>query len=453
MSPATRQPAQVSKGRAAAAALTLGVALAVTGCATNAAPDGSSDPSEKSLTVAFVPKLEGIPYFDAMNSGGTKAAADLGVTWIYRGAATADPSAQADIVRSLIQQRVDVIAVAPDDPDSLAPVLADAEAKGIRVITSDTDAPDSVREVFVSQATAGGMAHALTDALMEKMGGKGVHAIVSCGETAGNLNAWIDAQKKYTTERYPNARIVSTVYAGEDQAKAAALARNLMTANPNLTGLVGECTTSAPGVAAGVRQAGKIGKVYTVGVGTPQTMLPYLQDGSSSAAILWNVENLGYLTVWAAKQLAEGKPFQDVNSVTEEMSATSVVGLLATPNAAELWSTPLFPDEAVVLGRPAWVPYATPGVRLGRAVRDAIRRYRETEGTPPRLVLLGNHGIVALGATAAEVEAITVMCVKAARVRAVALGAGGYAPLDAAEADSLARRPDEVSRRRLLGQV
>lgn len=125
---------------------------------------------------------------------------------------------------------------------------------------------------------------------------------------------------------------------------------------------------------------------------------------------------------------------------------TAVVGLLACSAAEELWRAPLFPDEAVVLGRPAWVPYAAPGLELGRAVVESLRRHREEEGVPPRLVLLGNHGIVALGQSPAEVEAVTTMCVKAARVRSVALGAGTPAPLDAAHAAVLAGRGDETER-------
>ena len=62
------------------------------------------------------------------------------------------------------------------------------------------------------------------------------------------------------------------------------MATDLMNAHPDLTGLVGECTSSAPGVAQAVRDAGKIGQVFTVGLGTPQSMKPYLADGSSSAA-------------------------------------------------------------------------------------------------------------------------------------------------------------------------
>jgi rhamnose transport system substrate-binding protein len=271
------------------------------------------------VTVAFVPKLQGIPYFEAMNTGGQAACEELGCTWLYQGPVEADPAAQADIVRSYIQQGVDALIVAPNDPDSMAPLLQQASDAGISVATSDTDAPNSVREVFVSQASTEGIGEALTDALLEAMGGRGKYAIVSCGQTAENLNSWIEVQQAYTAEQYPDAEIVDVVYAGEDQAAATQLATDLMNANPDLTGLVGECTSSAPGVAQAVRDAGKIGQVSTVGLGTPQSMLPYLEDGSSSASILWDVENLGYLTAWTGVQLANGEELQATNNVSSDM--------------------------------------------------------------------------------------------------------------------------------------
>jgi len=294
--------------RKSTAVLAVGLAgaLALSGCSkkSETTTAGGSGGGDKKVSVAFVPKLQGIPYFEAMNTGGQAAAKDLGITWIYKGSTTADPGAQTDIVKSLIQQKVSTLFVAPNDPDSMAPVLTDAKDKGIHVATSDTDAPNSPREVFVNQATAQGIGEGLTDALLEAMGGKGKYAIVSCGQTAANLNSWIDVQKKYTAEKYPDAEIVDIVYAGEDEAKAVSMAKNLMNANPDLTGLVGECTSSAPGVAKAVRESDKIGKVFTVGLGTPQAMKTYLEDGSSTAAILWDVEKLGYLTAWAGNQLA-----------------------------------------------------------------------------------------------------------------------------------------------------
>lgn len=133
---------------------------------------------------------------------------------------------------------------------------------------------------------------------------------------------------------------------------------------------------------------------------------------------------------------------------------TAVVGLLATRDAGALWEAPLFPDEAVIVGRPAWVPYTEPGLALGRAVAAALRSHLDAEGAPPRLVLLGNHGIVALGSTPAEVETVTAMCVKAAKVRAAALATGRpLAPLPAEHAAALRARPDEAERRAYLKGV
>jgi rhamnose utilization protein RhaD (predicted bifunctional aldolase and dehydrogenase) len=129
---------------------------------------------------------------------------------------------------------------------------------------------------------------------------------------------------------------------------------------------------------------------------------------------------------------------------------TAVVGLVSIADGERLWQAPLFPDEAVVVGRPAWVGYEEPGLALGRAVARSIADHAERHGAPPRLVLLGNHGIVALGRSADEVEAVTTMAVKAARVRTIAHGAGTPAYLDAVVADALASRADEVARRTLL---
>jgi rhamnose transport system substrate-binding protein len=321
MRPARKLSALIALGAAAAIALTGCTKKNETGSAAPSAGAGASS-SSQTVKVAFVPKLQGIPYFEAMNAGGQKAAAALGnVQWLYQGPTTADAAAQADIVRSYIQQKVNTLIVAPNDPDSMAPLLQQAQQAGIHVATADTDAPNSVREVFVNQATADGIGQQLTDSLLQAMGGKGKYAIVSCGQTAENLNSWIKVQQAYTAQKYPDAQIVDVVYAGEDQAKATQMATDLMNAHPDLTGLVGECTSSAPGVAQAVQDANKIGQVFTVGLGTPQSMKPYLENGASSSAILWDVQNLGYLTAWAGAQLAEGKPFQPTNDVSPDMSA------------------------------------------------------------------------------------------------------------------------------------
>jgi rhamnose transport system substrate-binding protein len=299
------------------ATLLLSVAFALGGCSEQL----GSTPPPAPTRIAFVPKIAKIPYFEAMNSGGLEAAKQLGAEWTMTAPSSVDPAAQVTILRTLIARKVDVIVVAPNDPAALAPVIAEARAKGIHVLTSDTDAPGTQREVFVNQASAEGIGTAVTDALMAKTGGAGKYAIVSCGPAAANLNTWISVQKAYTAAHYPKAQVVETVYAGEDEDTATALAKQLMARYPDLTGLVGECTTSAPGVAKAVRDQQKIGQVFTVGVGTPQAIKPYLLDGSCSQSVLWNVESLGWLTAWTAKQVADGKPLSPVNKVSLELPA------------------------------------------------------------------------------------------------------------------------------------
>lgn len=303
-----------------AVGLVAGGAL-LAGCAGDGGGSGEGGGDGDDIRVAFVPKLQGSPYFEAMNTGAEQAMADLdGLEWIYQGPTDASATDQADVVRSMIQQQVDVLIVAPNDPDSLAPILQEAADAGITVATSDTDAPNSVRELFVSQADADGIGTLTIDTLAEAMGEEGQYAIVSCGETAENLNSWIRVEEAYQEEAYPDMELVEIGYSGEDQAANAQMATDFMNAYPDLKGLIGQCTTSAVGVAQAVRDAGRIDEVFSVGVGTPASMLPYLEDGSSSGSILWDVEQFGYLTAWAGLQLGLGNDFAETNEVNDSIT-------------------------------------------------------------------------------------------------------------------------------------
>lgn len=273
---------------------------------------GSSGSAKKGYKIAFVPKLIGIPYFTAMQTGGKQAAKGLGVEFIYQGPTTADSAKQIETIDSLITRRVDAIAVAPDDPVAVKPILGRAKAAGILTLSSDTDAAGN-REVWVNQADTVALGEAIAEALASQMGGKGEWAIVSCGPTAANLNAWIKVEKAYVAKKYPNMKLVDVVFAGEDQAAAVKMAKDLMTAHPNLTGLIGECTTSAPGVAQAITETGKIGKVFATGLGTPTVMAPFIKSGAEAKVVLWDPTKLGYLTVWAAKYLLDDHKFKPGN--------------------------------------------------------------------------------------------------------------------------------------------
>jgi rhamnose utilization protein RhaD (predicted bifunctional aldolase and dehydrogenase) len=110
----------------------------------------------------------------------------------------------------------------------------------------------------------------------------------------------------------------------------------------------------------------------------------------------------------------------------------------------------LFPDEIVYCGSaPAIVPWTDPGLPLARKVREVLARYQDERGVPPKVILMQNHGLIALGRTAQEVENITAMAVKTARVLRGTAAFGGPHFLSPQAAERIHTRPDEQYRRQL----
>ena len=125
--------------------------------------------------------------------------------------------------------------------------------------------------------------------------------------------------------------------------------------------------------------------------------------------------------------------------------------ILCSQLGAEPFKRPLFPDGIVVCGRhPAIVPYVDPGFYLGHAVRTELRRYQDAHGKQPKLLLMVNHGITALGQTAQEALNILRMADKWSRVLlgTYALGGPHYMPDE--EAQRIDTRLDEEYRRKML---
>ena len=299
-----------------AVALVAVLVLTMVGWSTRAQSAARShSPANKKLVIAFVPKLINIGYFNAMEKGGFQAAKKLGVTFDYEGPTTADAALQVKIIKQLIAKHDDAIAVAPDDPAVVAPALRQAEAQGIKTFTSDTDAPGTMRRVFVNQALGQDIASSTIDALADAMGKQGEWAIDSCGPAAQNLNSWIAIEKPRARQLYPKMKLDAVVYSGEDIAKAVSDSKDLITGHPHLRGIIGQCSTSAPGAAKAVTDLHKIGKVFATGISVPSSMRPYVKNGAVKSFVMWDPVKLGYLTVWAGVQLVKGKPCKATNMV------------------------------------------------------------------------------------------------------------------------------------------
>ncbi len=131
---------------------------------------------------------------------------------------------------------------------------------------------------------------------------------------------------------------------------------------------------------------------------------------------------------------------------------TPINALLCSERAEEAVAGRLFPDEIVCCGpESAWVPYTDPGLPLAQATMAAVDEFIEKWNMPPRVIMMQNHGMIALAETVADVLGATAMAVKAARVRIDTQTFGPMHTLSSEQVDRIFTRPDEHYRQRKLG--
>lgn len=143
--------------------------------------------------------------------------------------------------------------------------------------------------------------------IADQIGGAGEVAILSASANATNQNAWIDLMKEYVASEYPDITIVETVYGDDDDQTSFDKTAALLQSHPNLKGIISPTTVGIAAAARYVSTSDFKGKVAITGLGTPNQMREYVEDGTVTAFALWNPADLGYLAAFAAKALIEGE--------------------------------------------------------------------------------------------------------------------------------------------------
>jgi rhamnose utilization protein RhaD (predicted bifunctional aldolase and dehydrogenase) len=132
----------------------------------------------------------------------------------------------------------------------------------------------------------------------------------------------------------------------------------------------------------------------------------------------------------------------------------SAMSILCSTAGADPFKQHIFPDEIVVCGQaPVVIPYIDPGLPLARYIRNELKRYLDAHGEPPKLMLMENHGIVALGMQPADVLNISLMADKWSRTILGTYTMGGPKYLSQEQVERIDTRPDEAYRRRLLSSL
>jgi len=265
-----------------------------------------SESTGKRITVALMPKSKGNAYFISCKQGAEEAARELSVDLIFDGPTDPDPARQNEIIENWITMGVDVIAAACENKEGISTALRKARQKGIQVLTYDSDAAPDARSFFVNQATPEGIGNTLVDEAARLLNERGEFAIITASLTAANMNEWQKYIEARRSSKYPNLKMVALRPCDDLKDKAQSEATALLGAYPNLKLIMAICSPAVPGTAEAVKQAGKSGAVKVIGLGLPSENRRYLKESVTQSVILWKTIDLGYLTVHAAKSLADG---------------------------------------------------------------------------------------------------------------------------------------------------
>ncbi len=281
--------------------LGLAAGIALLGPAAMAAEQCATAP----VTVGFLPKLDTDPYFQVAQTGAEEAAGEIGGKAIKEAPSQATAEAQIAFINNLVSQQVGVIAISANDANAVAPALKRAMQQGVKVVSYDSDVAVGARTLFLNQAKGDSLAEMMLESMGQLIGYEGDFAILSSTPTASNQNAWIDFMKARmkSDAKFAKMNLVQVAYGQESEQINQQQALALAQAFPNLKGIIIPAGIGLPAAARALDQAKLLGKLKLTGLAPATLIKKYIQDGSVQD-IWWNVKDLGYLTYYAAQQVA-----------------------------------------------------------------------------------------------------------------------------------------------------
>ncbi len=250
------------------------------------------------------------PWFDKVNEGAKEAAEMLtqqtGKKFCidYRDPQTAAVVTQIEILERAIAPRPNGIAIDLLDPDGNRAVLEEAISQGIPVIIFDSEAPDgmditTVGNDFTMQAAVA------AERLAKLLNYEGEVAIMQGVPTAPNHRIRAEAHRAVFA-KYPKMSVVAEGVDNDDIQTAQKEAASIISAHPNLRGMVA-CDAAGPvGIGIAIKEANKVGKVILVGLDDLNQLIELIGEGVAESSSSTKPKMQGYWSVLAMWQKSLG---------------------------------------------------------------------------------------------------------------------------------------------------
>ncbi len=273
---------------------------------------GQVEPPESAedVRIVYIAKNVGNPYFDAIHAGFRQASEELGFEFTTTAPSTPDATSQIPYVREQIQRGVHVITISPNSTDALNRVFRQASDRGIKVLSvnSDITGSEEYRDGAILPMDFELTGKSQIELLGSLIDYEGKFAILSATTDAPDQNYWIEGMKKVLEEdpKYENMELVTIVYGDDEPEKSLREAEALLTRYGDLRGIIAPTTVGIDAAARAVENAGRAPEVQVTGLGLPNQMRRFVENGTVEAFALWSPYRVGYVSGYKGVQLALG---------------------------------------------------------------------------------------------------------------------------------------------------
>ena len=272
--------------------------------ATKVSRDIRAAAAGKKWRIGTVVKVDGIAWFDRMRTGVEQFGKDTGHDAWMVGPSQADAAAQVQLIENLIGQGVDAICVVPFSVEAVEPVLKKARDRGIVVIAheaSNLQNADFIIEAFDNRAYGA----KLMEELGKLTGGTGKYVATVGSLTSQSHMEWVDGAVAYQKQHFPQMQeVVRRVESYDDAEVAYNKLKEVLTAHPDLRGVIGAPMPASAGAGRLIAERGLRGKLDFSGTGLVSVAGQYIRDGDIRYIQFWDPAAAGYaMSVLAAMQL------------------------------------------------------------------------------------------------------------------------------------------------------
>jgi len=244
----------------------------------------------KKPVIGLVMKSLANEFFKDMEEGAIKHVQERGdLTLVPVGMhSETDIDTQISAIENFITQKVDAIVVAPADSRALVPPLARAIKAGIIVINIDVALDEAAKKqagvdlAFVGPDNRAG-AKMSGDVLAKALGTGGKVVIIEGNPGADNAQQ----RKRGFDDSVKEGKLdlVDSRTAHWETEEANSVFSNILTAHPDVQGVMAANDSMALGVVKAIDASGKSGKIKVVGFDNIAAVQPLLKDGKLVATV------------------------------------------------------------------------------------------------------------------------------------------------------------------------